>query len=43
MLKISQKKFSPLDIGTTVLVPIADLDRSKVDARNAVGVILEVA
>lgn len=38
----SEKAFPKLAIGTTVKIPIPSVDRSKVDAKNILGLVLEV-
>ncbi|XP_071053571.1 protein FAM200C-like [Onthophagus taurus] len=37
----SNKKFHPIEVGTSVIVPVPSLDRSKGDARNLIGLVLE--
>uniref|UniRef100_A0A914PYY8 Integrase catalytic domain-containing protein n=1 Tax=Panagrolaimus davidi TaxID=227884 RepID=A0A914PYY8_9BILA len=41
MLRRSENAFAPLAIGESVLLPVPDVDRGKVDHRNVVGVILQ--
>ena len=41
MLEVSAKRFKALEIGQTVRVPVADVDRAKTDFRNILGVIIE--
>lgn len=41
MVKLSNKKFPPLDVGTSVKIPIPNLDRGKNDQKNVIGVVTE--
>ena len=38
---LSNKKFSPIDVGKSVKVPIPSVDRGKGDSKNIIGVVLE--
>lgn len=38
----SEKAFPKLDIGTTVKISIPSVDTSKVDAKNVLGLVLEI-
>lgn len=40
MKKISDHKFAPADVGTTVRIPVPEVDRGRGDARSILGVIL---
>lgn len=42
MMTISNKKFSPLEVGTTVKVSIPDVDRARESPRNPLAVITQV-
>ncbi|XP_029348361.1 SCAN domain-containing protein 3-like [Acyrthosiphon pisum] len=42
MMTISNKKFSPLEVGTTVKVSIPDVDRARGSPRNLLAVITQV-
>jgi hypothetical protein len=39
MLKLSKKKFSEVQVGTTVRVPIPDVDRARGSPRNVLAVV----
>lgn len=41
MLERSENAFAPLEFGQSVLLPVPDVDRGKVDSRNIVGVIMK--
>lgn len=41
-MTISNKKFSPLEVGTTVKVSIPDVDRARGSPRNLLAVITQV-
>uniref|UniRef100_A0AC34G5S3 Uncharacterized protein n=1 Tax=Panagrolaimus sp. ES5 TaxID=591445 RepID=A0AC34G5S3_9BILA len=41
MLELSEKRFKPLEVGQTVRLPVADVDRAKTDARNILGIVVE--
>lgn len=41
-MTISNKKFSPLEVGTTVKVSIPDVDRVRGSPRNLLAVITQV-
>ncbi|KAK9708942.1 hypothetical protein QE152_g26913 [Popillia japonica] len=38
----SDYKFPPIEKGTTVTIPVPDVDRSKGDLRNLIGIVMEV-
>ncbi|KAK9694862.1 hypothetical protein QE152_g33240 [Popillia japonica] len=38
----SEYKFPPIEKGTTVTIPVPDVDRSKGDLRNLIGIVMEV-
>ena len=40
MLSLSAKRFKPLNIGDNVMIPVPELDRGKVDAKNIEGVVM---
>ncbi|KAK9732268.1 hypothetical protein QE152_g12977 [Popillia japonica] len=42
MLKLSNQKFSEVQVGTTVRVPIPDVDRGRGSPRNVVAVVSDV-
>lgn len=42
MKKLSDKKFLPVEIGSTVRVPVPDVDKGRLDARNILAVVTEV-
>lgn len=42
MMTISNKKFSPLEVGTTVKVSIPDVDRARGSPRNLLAVITQI-
>ena len=37
----SEKKFLPVSVGSCVIVPVPEVDRSKIDPRNLIGVVSE--
>uniref|UniRef100_A0AC34FT13 Uncharacterized protein n=1 Tax=Panagrolaimus sp. ES5 TaxID=591445 RepID=A0AC34FT13_9BILA len=41
-LEMSAKRFKPLEVGQNVRVPVADVDRAKTDARNILGIVMEI-
>ncbi|KAJ8720835.1 hypothetical protein PYW08_006300 [Mythimna loreyi] len=41
MLKTSEKKFPPVALGTTVRIPVPEVDRGRGDARNILAVVLQ--
>ncbi|CAH0385917.1 unnamed protein product [Bemisia tabaci] len=43
MIKMSERKFQPLPVGSNVTIPFPDVDRAKGDARNTIAVVLEVS
>lgn len=42
MKKLSDKKLLPIEIGSTVGIPVPDVDKSRLDARNILAVVTEV-
>ncbi|KAH7703060.1 KRAB-A domain-containing protein 2-like protein [Aphelenchoides avenae] len=42
MLLSSAKRYAPVEVGTSVRVPVPDVDRSKIDHRNVMGVVVSV-
>lgn len=38
----SEIKFPPIPVGRSVTIPVPEVDRSKTDARNIIGVVMEV-
>lgn len=42
MKKLSDKKLLPVEIGSTVRVPVPDVDKGRLDARNILAVVTEV-
>jgi hypothetical protein len=41
MLKATSSRYGVVDVGTTVRIPIDQVDRGKIDPRNVLGVVLE--
>lgn len=41
MLKTSEKKFPSVELGTTVRIPVPEVDRGRGDARNILAVVLQ--
>jgi len=42
MKNLSDKKFLSVEIGSTVRIPVPDVDKSRLDARNVLAVVTEV-
>lgn len=42
MKQASEVRFEPVEVGSTVLVPIPDVDRGKAEFRNVKAFVLEV-
>lgn len=42
MLETTKKKFKPAQVGLSVRIPVPDVDRSRTDHRNILGVIMSV-
>ena len=41
MLKSTSQRFGPVEEGTTVIIPIDQVDRGKTDPRNILAVVME--
>jgi hypothetical protein len=42
MLRNSEKRFQPLDVGSTVMIPLPDVDRGRAEFPNVKAVVMEV-
>jgi len=42
MKKLSDKKLLPVEIGSTVRIPLPGVDKSRLDARNILAVVTKV-
>jgi hypothetical protein len=42
MLRNSEKRFQPMDVGSTVMIPLPDVDRGRAEFPNVKAVVMEV-
>jgi hypothetical protein len=43
MLRNSEKRFQPMDVGSTVMIPLPDVDRGRAEFPNVKAVVMEVS